>query len=63
VRRWRRIREPIVRRRRRLYVVKAVDVEIKPDPSEAERAAILAALTQEEAENTVSIRKDEEEEE
>ena len=38
-----------------------MDVEIKPDPSEVERSAILAALAQEQAESAVSIRKIEDE--
>jgi hypothetical protein len=40
-----------------------VDVEIKPDPSEEERTAILAALAQEAAENPVSVREIEDYEE
>jgi len=40
-----------------------MDVEIKPDPSEAERAAILAALQQESAENPAPVSEIEDEEE
>jgi len=54
---------PIVRRRRSLYVVRAMDVEIKPNPTEAERTAILLALEQEAEENPVLVREIEDYEE